>query len=362
MRLLSILKSSTTRTPATCSNSGTLAKSSSLDAATTTSPEGVGRAAIVPPVVITAIRGLLKVLPPLLKISPRSRHDRRASLALKGARDVLRVGDYRAFAAALEEADRGGDFRSHAALSEVSLGLVAPGIFQCQPVEPLLVGLAEVQGDLLDRGRDQEQVRPYHVGEQGGTVVLVDDGRHAPQTAAFLLDHGDAAAPGGYDDEPVFDKGPDDVGLHDADRGGRCNHPPPTPVGVQNDSPALPLLPLFGRRLIHERADRLARIPEGGVVAVHHGLGHDGRRSLVHVSRSELIVERLLEHVAGRPLSIGASVVQWDVMQFVAGEVGASEEETDLRAVAVGYDHLPTLPDHLRDVAHGLGGRLLLIG
>jgi hypothetical protein len=60
IRLLSILNSSTTCTPATRSASGTEARSSSLDAATTTSPESVGQATIVPPVVTTAICGPLK--------------------------------------------------------------------------------------------------------------------------------------------------------------------------------------------------------------------------------------------------------------------------------------------------------------
>src|SRR3712207_6326724 len=103
IRLLSILNSSTTLSSAILSTSGTEARSSSLDAAATTSPERVGRAAIVPPVVTIATCGPLNV--PLLscrKVVPLClRHDRGSGLAAQRPREVLRVGDDRPLAPTL---------------------------------------------------------------------------------------------------------------------------------------------------------------------------------------------------------------------------------------------------------------------
>ena len=44
-----------------------------------------------------------------------------------------------------------------------------------QGVETLLVGLAEVDGDLLDRRQDDEHISIEELGKLGGGKVLVDD-------------------------------------------------------------------------------------------------------------------------------------------------------------------------------------------
>lgn len=48
-------------------------------------------------------------------------------------------------------------------------------------------------------------------------------------------------------------------------------------------------------------------------------------------------------------------------MQFVASQLGAAQDEADLRAVAVGYGHIPAVLDHPGNMARCLVGRLILI-
>ena len=51
-------------------------------------------------------------------------------------------------------------------------------------VKPALLRRAEVEGDLLDGGGDEEQVGLYLTGQEGAAQVLVDDGLDAVEVAA----------------------------------------------------------------------------------------------------------------------------------------------------------------------------------
>ncbi len=49
-------------------------------------------------------------------------------------------------------------------------------------------------------------------------------------------------------------------------------------------------------------------------------------------------------------------------MQFVGGQLGPPEDETDLRAVAMRYGHIPAFGDHLGDMLGRVPGRFVLVG
>ena len=72
-------------------------------------------------------------------------YDPGAGFAAQGAPDVGWVGDEGLFAAAFQEPDEGLDLGGHGALSKVdALRQVALGFGYCHPVDPLLVGCAEI--------------------------------------------------------------------------------------------------------------------------------------------------------------------------------------------------------------------------
>ena len=74
------------------------------------------------------------------------------------------------------------------------LGEILLRLLKGHSVEPLLVGFAEINGNLFDRRGDQEQLRADLLGKQGGGKVLVDDRGDTFVLAIALVDNRDAAA------------------------------------------------------------------------------------------------------------------------------------------------------------------------
>ena len=93
----------------------------------------------------------------------------------------------------------------------------ALGLVGGEVLELLLVGLAEVDGDMLNGGQQEQNVGVAVLGQQLAARVLVDDGRNALVAALVLVvaDDGDAAATAGDDDELVVEQVEDGVSLDD---------------------------------------------------------------------------------------------------------------------------------------------------
>ena len=85
----------------------------------------------------------------------------------------------------LSEGQSGLHLGQHGAGRELLLGDVLAGVGGGEIVKALLVGLAEVDGDLLDRGQDDEHIGVEQLGELGGGKVLVDDGGRAVELAVL---------------------------------------------------------------------------------------------------------------------------------------------------------------------------------
>src|SRR5699024_7031800 len=113
---------------------------------------------------------------------------------------LLKQGDEGAAAGlGLGKAHGGLDLGQHGAGREVALGAVLGGLGGGDGVQPLLLGLAEVDGGLLDGGEDDEVVGVELLGEDLAGEVLVDDGGRALEVVALGGEHGDAAAAAGDD-------------------------------------------------------------------------------------------------------------------------------------------------------------------
>ncbi len=124
------------------------------------------------------------------------------------------------------------------------------------------------------------------------------------------------------------------VDLHDAQRLGRGDHAPEVVV-VGGDRPVE-----FGGKpegflVAVDRADRLGRVLEGGVVSVDDHLGEDGD----DVAPGQHVLELLLEHIADHALALGPEHVERvgrDV--HVGGRL--QREQPHLRPVAVRHDEV----------------------
>ena len=82
-----------------------------------------------------------------------------ASVAGYGSPDIGRVRDDCApLAAAFKKKCDGFDFGAHAAAWKLAFLQQLLGLGQRQPVEPLLIGLIEIDGDFFDRGRDNQKI------------------------------------------------------------------------------------------------------------------------------------------------------------------------------------------------------------
>ena len=241
------------------------------------------------------------------------------------------------------ELDGRADLGLHGALAELALVGQALGLVGGELLELLLVGLAEVDGHVLD-GREQEQdVGGAVLGEQLAAQVLVDDGGHALVAALVrvVAHDGDSAAAAGDDDELVVEQVEDGVGLDDLLGLGGRHDAAPSAAGVLDEGHLgvlghdLPCL-LLGV----ERADGLGGVLERGVVGVALDLGDDGGGVPALVAAVHLAADALLQMVADVALGHGAALGQVHG-GGADGVVGGGEgvlDHADLRAVAVGDD------------------------
>ena len=142
-------------------------------------------------------------------------------------------------------------------------------------------------------------------------------------------------------------------------RGG--DHAPPAAARVLLDHPAF-LLELAGLVLGGEAADALGGVGEAGVVAVHDHLGHHGRHLALDAALGELVVQGARDHVTDGSLGVSADHVQRGLMHLAGRQLVSAQDEADLRAVAVGDDHVPALHDHIGDVLARLLDRANLRG
>jgi len=87
----------------------------------------------------------------------------------------------------------------------------------------------------------------------------------------------------------------------------------------------------------------------------------DGERLPAHAALPEFVRERLLDHVANRPLRVRAARVERHFVQLVPRQLGSADDEADLRPVAVGDDHVVARFDDVGDVMARLAGERPLI-
>src|SRR5262249_51593687 len=128
----------------------------------------------------------------------------------------------------------------------------------------LAVG-AEARVDRRYFGEDHQSLGVEAAGEEGGGAVLVDHGVDPCEVLAAPRRR-DAAAAAGDHDRPGREQRADRVQLDDLERGGGGDDAPPAASRVVDDLPAALGLELTGLRLVVERADRLRRPLEGGIV------------------------------------------------------------------------------------------------
>ena len=90
------------------------------------------------------------------------------------------------------------------------------------------------------------------------------------------------------------------------------------------------------------------------IVAVHHDLRDHGCHRAIDAAPGELVVQRARDHVADGALGVGADDVQRGLVDLAGRQLVATQDEPNLRAVAMGHDHVPALDDHVGDVFAGL--------
>ena len=101
---------------------------------------------------------------------------------------------------------------------------------------------------------------------------------------------------------------------------------------------------------------------ERRVSRVNNDLRHNGHDRLLDAAPPELVVERLLYHVADFRLGLSVAGIERDLRQPIPGKVRPDEDEPDLRTVAVGDNDLVAGLNDVRDVPAGLGGGGQLVG
>ena len=266
---------------------------------------------------------------------------------------------------ALSKRHGGLHLRQHGAGGKLLFVDILARLVRRQGIETLLVGLAEVDGDLLDRRQDDEHVRVEQLCELGGGEVLVDDRGRAVELAVLAHD-GDAAAADRDDDRTVVDERLDSVLFNDVDRLGGGNDLTVAAARVLDHRVALFRGDALGGLLIVERADGLGGMLEGGVSLVDEHLRHDRGNVLVHAAGGELIADGVLQMIADIALAHRAALGEGHVGLDGLGLSGGGHAEVDhadLRAVAVGDDDLVALRDQVDDGLGGLGDESeLLIG
>lgn len=130
---------------------------------------------------------------------------------------VQSADDAGAALAGTGELDGSADLGLHGTLAKLTLVGQALGLVGGEVLELLLVGLAKVNGDMLNGGQQEQNVGVAVLGQQLAAQVLVDDGGNALVAALVLVvaDDGDAAATAGDDDELVVEQVEDGVSLDD---------------------------------------------------------------------------------------------------------------------------------------------------
>ena len=91
----------------------------------------------------------------------------------------------------------------------------------------------------------------------------------------------------------------------------------------------------------------------GGIIFIDQHLGDDCDALALDTAARKFVVQGLLNHVANSALGIRAARVERYSVNHVAGIFGAQQDKADLRAVAVGDDHVPALVNHVGDVDSG---------
>ena len=95
-------------------------------------------------------------------------NDPRSSFAFEGATDIFRIGDEGFLATVLKIPDGRLDLRSHGAFGEMlTFFKISLGLGDGHGIEPFLLGLPKVDGNLFNRRGDQKQLRFHGLSEQG---------------------------------------------------------------------------------------------------------------------------------------------------------------------------------------------------
>ena len=91
---------------------------------------------------------------------------------------------------------------------------------------------------------------------------------------------------------------------------------------------------------------------KGRVVAIHQHLGDDRGDVLLDAALEQLVLQRLLQRVADRALRVRAAHVQRNFVHpfDLLRDLGAAQDKTDLRPVAVTDGNVPARFDHVGDV------------
>ena len=100
---------------------------------------------------------------------------------------VQGADDAGAALAGASELDGGADLGLHGTLAELTLVSELLGLVGGELLELLLIGLAEVDGDVLDGGQEEQDVGGAVLSEELATHVLVDDGGDALVAALVLV-------------------------------------------------------------------------------------------------------------------------------------------------------------------------------
>jgi len=77
----------------------------------------------------------------------------------------------------------------------------------------------------------------------------------------------------------------------------------------------------------------------------------------------QLVLQCLLEFVPDRPLRIRATHIEWNLMHafHLGGDLRATQNETNLRSIAMSDRYIPALLDHIGDMVCGFTQRAFLI-
>ncbi len=114
-------------------------------------------------------------------------------------------------------------------------------------------------------------------------------------------------------------------------------------------------------RFAVERTDRLGRTLEPRVGGIDDRLGHDRYHALLDPLAAQLVVQSLADLIPDRALGIGATTVQWHLVQHLLGKLGAQQDEADLGTVTVCNDDTVPLGNDIGDAITGLATGPVLI-